>query len=358
MTFNKTTAQKIDDLCAEYGLPKSIIRPGTDDPCSFYIAGYYYLTMVAESELSDFVHWLLNDKLYVKYGGTHSFLVGAPIELLDKCANPEAWEQTILDSYRVSAEKASGRTSYGYPNMLASMCVAANVIEDGDLDRYFNSDGSWVDGHARDDLVEVYTETMTQRALQHPCSWYMENGSSLASRYDLRDLICKRKTLLNRKQAVELAIQWEMEHLGVSTYEDLIAKYFARWDGKVRQVGEFYAFFRYNPELLRTDPETWTNDEILRPGPASSGEKVTESGKPKQYWDDWQMQKHPDMNDDDCTDFVYFTDEYFGTEDYTNYKTKMSEEQFDEVYDAWCKERENTVDVEPSRPHDDPFAGL
>ena len=368
MTFYKTIPQKIDDFVAEYGLPKSIIKPSNNNPCAFAIDGHYYLTIVAESELDELARWLANEKVYAKYGGGDSFLVGAPIELLDSCAKPEMWESIAREYYTKKANDAASRSYYGYPNMLAGIAVNNDVIDNEDLDRYFVSGGAWRDASAKEDLINKYVNVMSERALKHPCSWYLENEKSMyGSRYNLRDFICKKKSLMDRKAAVDLALEWEMDHLGVTNSTDYLAQFFAHWDGKVRRIGEFYAFFNGNPELLRRDPKTWTFMELIATGPDKKDSEletpVTEdtdnSSNSKRYWDDWLMDKHPDMTDDDATDFAYFTDDYFKTEDYTNYKVPMTEDQFDEVYNAWREEQEDTVNAEPSYlDDDDPFAGL
>ena len=262
--FYKTTDEKINDFVAEYGLPKSIIKPSDNNPCAFAIYGYYYLTIVAEDELKDLAKWLMNERLYQRFGGEHEFLMGAPLELVDECVKQEAWIPIIKEFYAGKAASLASRDGWsGYPNALAYYAVKEEVIEDDDLDRYFNSDGFWNDPAAETDLINKYVDAMTERAISHPCEWYIENKTIAKSRYDLRDFICKKKGLLNRKLAVDIALDWEMEHLGTTTFEDFLAKYFATWDGKIRHVGDFYAFFSGNPELLRTDPKTWTALDLM-----------------------------------------------------------------------------------------------
>lgn len=262
--FYKTVGEKIDDFVAEYGLPKYIIKADNWNPCGFSIYDHHYLTIVAEDELKDLAKWLVNERLYNKLGGEHSFLMGAPIELLDECSKQEVWIPMIREFYLAKAASLAGRDGWsGYSNALAYYAVKEGIIEDADLDRYFNSDGFWNDSSAQDDLIKKYADIMTERAAPRPCSWFLENKAMFKSRYDLRDFICKKKSLIDRKLAVDMALEWEMEHLNVITFEDLLAKYFASWDGKVRRIGDFYAFFRGDPELLRTDPKTWTAMDIM-----------------------------------------------------------------------------------------------
>lgn len=262
--FYKTADEKMEDFVAEYGLPKSFIKPSDRNPCAFAICGYYYLTIVAEGELKDLAKWLMNERLYQRYGDKHTFLMGAPIELLEECAKKEMWTPMIREFYIAKAADLAGRNGwFGYSNALAYYAVKEGVIEDDDLDRYFNSDGFWNDSAAETDLINKYADVMTDREADHPCSWFIENKTLTKSRYDLRDFICKKKSMIDRKLAVEMSLDWEMEHLGTTTFEDFLAKYFATWDGKIRHVGDFYAFFSGNPELLRTDPKTWTALDLM-----------------------------------------------------------------------------------------------
>ena len=242
---SKSFDEKINDFCAEFGVSRDDISVDeTLGPNEFIVnRGYDEITVVilAEDEIHDYALYLATETLFDSFG----FVEKDPTALDNAVDNDQMSE--IIDSYYYKeGARLAEIPNHSYPNELARVCIDNDAIEDADLDRYFNSDGSWLDPQAKQDLCNAYASKMTEENISHPVSWMQVHWDPNSkfwkdlgkkSAVDIKDILEIRE-LIDIDTAAPIALRWNLNNGKYATEMDFIAKY----AGEMKRSGDYYAF--------------------------------------------------------------------------------------------------------------------
>ena len=230
--------EKIDDFCAEFGVPRNLI--GEDEstgPNEFAVGENTTAVILAEDEIHDYALYLAGEMLFDNFG----FIEKAP-EKADAVVDQDKMRRVLNAYYQIEASDLAQRTmsSSSYPNELARVAVEDGVISDEDLDRYFDQDGAWLDSNAMSDLCKAYARAKTEENIAHSVTWMLKfwKGDSNGAAADVKDVL-ERRRLIDVNKAAPIALEWHLNRPDAGGSE---LEFIASSVGEMKPAGEFYAF--------------------------------------------------------------------------------------------------------------------
>ena len=244
------TDEKIDDFCAEFGTPRDCISQdkSTGAPNEFVVNGgsgiEIPVVILAEDEIHEYALYLAGQTLFDSFG----FIEKAPAEA-DKVVNTDKMLPIIKKFYFNEAVRLSDQSDIAYPNKLADACVEEYFISDEDLDRYFNSDGEWLDDGAREDLCNVYAKSKAAQNIGHAVTWMNGNWDPSGTFWkdlgrgaavDVKDIL-DRRGLIDIEKAAPVALEWHLKRGGLEGGKTEL-QFIAANTGELRGAGDYFAF--------------------------------------------------------------------------------------------------------------------